>query len=68
MEDRYIGEMFLNLMLRKEVMNYCGVDISNDGEEEELGKGQNGRMVDMAEECDGYDQFALPYMTGGDMV
>ena len=34
MEDRDIGEMFLNLMLRKEVMNYCGVDISNDWAEE----------------------------------
>ena len=29
MEDRDIGEIFLNFMLSKEVRPYCGVDISN---------------------------------------
>ena len=29
-EIRYIGEMFQNFMLIKEVRTYCGVEISND--------------------------------------
>ena len=29
MAERYVGETFLNLMLRKEVRLYCGVDITH---------------------------------------